>query len=416
MKFVKYICSLILVSSLVFLNYPFLFINAEEDNIEIPLDQVNAYRYWQLYGFNLNVKNETSTITNDLSFSTTGTNKYSGDETYDLSTKVPFVNVNYYEGITTAYLQCNKYSNTDNYYCRWQYNSGGNITQTGDYIEGSQTISQHNELTTGTVTHAETITVSESNTGTITTTEKYNLSYHLPILSATSTTNKSEYTKSQDIAVYIGQTYIVSFMVNKNMTSDPVIYYSPNSSANVLVKRLNREYVSGGWYEYTFGFKYNSDNGISNFSVRWPGLNNTYKIIPIYNGEIKTMKDDLKVFCGLETDTNLLLKQLIEVTSNGNKNTQTAINNNTQANNNITDSGTQYHSIENTANNDMNSSLENIDLNAGKGLIKVSKFGTSARWVVRQFNRIVMDTPFELLITYSLTIGLSLLLVGKVRR
>lgn len=411
-KFVLFVISF----SIVLLNYPFYFIKGEEEFIEIPLDHVNAYRYWTLYGFDLNVKNETITSTSNLSFSTTGTNQYSGTENYNLTTNVDQLIYQGYEGINTAYLQCNKYSNNDNYACRWQYNTPGVITQTGNYIEGGGTVNAHNEYTSGTVTHSEKVTVNETNTGTITNTDTYKLTYHLPILSATSTSNNSEYTKAQDIAVYIGQTYIISFMVNKNMASDPVIYYSPNSSANVNVNRLKREYVGDGWYKYTFGFEYDSSSGISNFSVRWPGLNNTYKIIPIYNGEISTMKDDLKVFCGLETDTNKLLRQLIEVTTNGNSNSQASISSADQQKSNLDSTSDNYHQLESTFNDDMNSNFNNIDLTANKGLIRNSKFGSSSRWVTRQFNRIVTDTPFELLITYSLTVGLALLVVGKLRR
>ena len=62
---------------------------------------------------------------------------------------------------------------------------------------------------------------------------------------------------------------------------------------------------------------------------------------------------------------------------------------------------------------DMNDALDNIpsfDISTGFG----SKFLASADWVREQYNRLTGNTPFGSVISFSLLIGLALLIVGKV--
>lgn len=68
--------------------------------------------------------------------------------------------------------------------------------------------------------------------------------------------------------------------------------------------------------------------------------------------------------------------------------------------------------IENTFNDSMNSALENVSPTFNMG----QSFLNSANWVSTQFNRLVNNTPFSSLITFGLTLGLGLLIIGKVRK
>lgn len=69
-------------------------------------------------------------------------------------------------------------------------------------------------------------------------------------------------------------------------------------------------------------------------------------------------------------------------------------------------------SIEDSFNSSMNSNLENINPTFNMG----SSFLASANWVSTQFNRLVNNTPFSSLITFGLTLGLGLLIIGKIRK
>lgn len=69
-------------------------------------------------------------------------------------------------------------------------------------------------------------------------------------------------------------------------------------------------------------------------------------------------------------------------------------------------------SIEDSFNNSMNNALQNVSPTFNMG----QSFLNSANWVSSQFNRIVNNTPFASLITFGLTLGLGLLIIGKVRK
>lgn len=89
------------------------------------------------------------------------------------------------------------------------------------------------------------------------------------------------------------------------------------------------------------------------------------------------------------------------------------------ASSNLDDTNTQFQtdansliSIEDSFNSSLNSNLDNINPTFNMG----SSFLASANWVSTQFNRIVNNTPFASLITFGLTLGLGLLIIGKIRK
>lgn len=80
------------------------------------------------------------------------------------------------------------------------------------------------------------------------------------------------------------------------------------------------------------------------------------------------------------------------------------------ANSDLKDVIDEYDSIEQSYIQDFNTNLGNIDLS---GFSWDSSFLTSAAWVTTQFDELVMETPFESLITFSLIIGITLYLIGR---
>lgn len=68
--------------------------------------------------------------------------------------------------------------------------------------------------------------------------------------------------------------------------------------------------------------------------------------------------------------------------------------------------------IEDTFNDSMNSALQNVSPSFNMG----QSFLNSANWVSTQFNNLVNNTPFASLITFGLTLGLGLLIIGKIRK
>lgn len=79
----------------------------------------------------------------------------------------------------------------------------------------------------------------------------------------------------------------------------------------------------------------------------------------------------------------------------------------------ITTSSNQMFTFENTQNTNMNNALQNINTN-----YDISSFGSSflssANWVRQQFDNLTNNTPFGSVLSFSLLLGLALLIIGKV--
>lgn len=81
-------------------------------------------------------------------------------------------------------------------------------------------------------------------------------------------------------------------------------------------------------------------------------------------------------------------------------------------NSDLKDKIDEFDELEQSYINDFNDNLADIDVS---GFNWDSSFLTSAAWVTTQFNELVMETPFENLITFSLIIGICLFLIGRYR-
>ena len=79
----------------------------------------------------------------------------------------------------------------------------------------------------------------------------------------------------------------------------------------------------------------------------------------------------------------------------------------------FTDQASDLYDYENTFNRSMNDSLDDIDVNFNIGNQFGSKFMASATWVKTQFDYLTSGTPYGTVLSFSLLLGLALLLVGK---
>lgn len=108
---------------------------------------------------------------------------------------------------------------------------------------------------------------------------------------------------------------------------------------------------------------------------------------------------------------NRLLNDL-NIIANGTSQSSSASGSLDQTTSQFSDDANDLVTIEESFNNSMNQSLQSLNPTFNMG----SSFLTSANWVSQQFNRIVNNTPFASLITFGLTLGLGLLIIGKVRK
>ena len=61
----------------------------------------------------------------------------------------------------------------------------------------------------------------------------------------------------------------------------------------------------------------------------------------------------------------------------------------------------------------MNSALNNVNVNFDVGNQLGSKFLASAQWVRQQFDSLTSNTPFGTVLSFSLILGIALLIIGK---
>lgn len=102
----------------------------------------------------------------------------------------------------------------------------------------------------------------------------------------------------------------------------------------------------------------------------------------------------------------------IQLIANGSSSSNSSSSSLDSTTSNFSSNANDLVTIEDSFNSSLNSNLQNINPVFNLG----SSFLVSANWVSTQFNNIVNNTPFASLITFGLTLGLALLLVGKVRK
>lgn len=132
----------------------------------------------------------------------------------------------------------------------------------------------------------------------------------------------------------------------------------------------------------------------------------------------------IPIYCNVATTTpvstdfalvysmdNRLLRYLDQIASGTTQSNNTS-NSLSSTTSQFTSDSNDLITIEDTFNNSMNNALQNVSPTFNMG----QSFLNSANWVSTQFNRIVNNTPFASLITFGLTLGLGLLIIGKVRK
>lgn len=110
------------------------------------------------------------------------------------------------------------------------------------------------------------------------------------------------------------------------------------------------------------------------------------------------------------------LTDLITQIKTGENKEKNSANQADSANSQMNDTISSYENLESNSLNNMNDSLDSLDIsNQNNNLFGNSKFIGSAKWVRDRFNELTVNNAFGYMITFSLVIGLSLTIVGKLR-
>lgn len=224
--------------------------------------------------------------------------------------------------------------------------------------------------------------------------------------------------------------------------------WTQDGSNGIIVDRIMYQAIGGVYYQ-TFKFTNpNQGTGSIYITIDFPRFTNDTKVVPVYAGNADDIDDSLKQRIGIPTDTENYLSRVADSVENtnlwvqniqsqntttnqylnemrqqsyttnnylssGNSTSQAANNALSSENQELNSTVSQINTIETQYNSDLNDALGDIDLSTD--LVQHTGFTNAALWVSAQFNRLVIGTPFELVITFSLITGLALVLIGKVR-
>lgn len=288
------------------------------------------------------------------------------------------------------------------------------------------------------------------------------LLHELPLLKGT-ITQPSSYSGADSVFLNTGKTFVVALYIQGyvSITNQLLnVYYSDGSSITV-----QGYFTSFQDDSLILGFSF-TNNDIGKWAtISIPFLDGkTFPISPIFFGELESASDETLSILRYDTNTESAIKEqtrniqsyitgqtnsivstinsqtntlsgnitnqteslgnklntgngFLESISNylntGNPSTSSVVYDNDYATSVFDTTSSAYISSESAAVDNMENGLQNISTSSD--LLSSSKFIQSANWVTNQFNRLVTGTPFELVITFALVLGIALVFIGKVK-
>lgn len=200
-------------------------------------------------------------------------------------------------------------------------------------------------------------------------------------------------------------------------------FYSNNSDKfNVDAERLiaSVSYYLDGTPTYLslwkFRMKPNFTSGNYTAGMRMHGIWNdsiTYGYIsPVYSGS-DLVEGSTGIDFALRYGLNNPVLINLQTIAQGTQQSNTAASDLEDSADDIVQNSNTMFTFENQQNTNMNNALQSINTNFDIGTIG-SSFLTSAAWVKTQFDNLTNTTPFGSVLSFSLLLGLALLIIGKV--
>lgn len=193
-----------------------------------------------------------------------------------------------------------------------------------------------------------------------------------------------------------------------------------NKNVSSLTNITNALSITGGEFtsvESLRSFSYNGVNGTRILKIVFSRTGSSNA-----NVYVRTVEDSLimPIYCmrngemGLETQD---FCDLFGLPYGGLSNDQQdSVDNLEDSTQDMNDQFDDMFSYEDDFNNNMNDALDDINVNFNIGNTFGSKFLASATWVRQQFDRLTNNTPFGSILSFSLLLGLALLIIGKAVR
>ena len=226
-------------------------------------------------------------------------------------------------------------------------------------------------------------------------------------------TTSSQYvtaSKMHQFYGYAGTQYTWIFWIDKNVYDNTTFFQYVtlgNNLAFVDIKVIDRFHFEG--------------HTTSIVNVTLQGINNAGNT-PSYRGDTDALYMpiyfNLKAYQNVSTDfalqfglDNRLLNALDEVAGTTSSDNSAAELQNEQSE--FGQSASELYQYENDFNESLNDSLDDINVNFDIGNTFGSKFLASATWVRQQFDALTSSSPFGSVLSFSLVLGIALLVIGK---
>lgn len=228
--------------------------------------------------------------------------------------------------------------------------------------------------------------------------------YDIPVLNRTTVINPD--TSIGQIQTRTSNPYVLAFLSTSLTTSPsqfPYLKDTNNEPIDNTVTKIGSVYRSG-YYFYAFEFSY-----LENSSRYYIDLNlNWRNVIPLYCGTKNNMSDKLYRYIYGSDRTNELIDQGTTQSQNAGQN----LNNQT---NDFTDASDDLHNFEIDMKENMDDALEDIDVDNAFNFWSTTGPLNSMNWVKLQFDKLIQYDPIKKTLIFSLTLGLALTILGKLR-
>lgn len=199
-------------------------------------------------------------------------------------------------------------------------------------------------------------------------------------------------------------TYRIEGTYDLTSSSQVVPHMLTGQAANMTISVSN--FYFGGIDYHLVTFRSTEASALS-FDI--PSLSGLKHVLPLYFGYTISMPESVySIF-------NAPRGQLVYMI--GDSSSDSAGSNIDNKSDALSSAASSLNSIESQYLTNMNLQMNNIDFTGeGVALINNGNFLTSANWVRTQFNRMTSNNVFGTMIYFSLVLGLSLLVLGKLRK
>lgn len=226
-------------------------------------------------------------------------------------------------------------------------------------------------------------------------------------------TKAGDVVADQYISIYGTQKFVWIFYVDWNPNNETRLKnhftFTDINIENIQILQL---VGSGSIVKVTMGIT----SGVNSQGSKPIIAKDSFKYMPIYSQRTTDFQfNNNSLEFALKFGLSNTLLDNVQKIANGTTNSNQDANNLETVSDDISSSSDDLIQSENSFNNSMNSNLQQIDTNINIGNLG-SKFLASADWVRMQFNTLTNGTPFGSVLSFSLLLGLALVLVGRIRK